>query len=118
MIIIIKRTAEKNTFCIDCSTIDIDASKNLAKLCEAKSISFTDAPVSGGVTGAEAATLTFMIGTKQNNFDHVKTLLEGMGKNFVHVGDNGHGLAAKICNNMLLGIEMIGVSEAMNLGIR
>lgn len=112
-------TVQKSTLCIDCSTIDIEASKRIAKLCLDKSVTFNDAPVSGGVKGAELATLTFMVGARsKENFDNIKPFLECMGKNIVHAGDIGHGLAAKICNNMMLGISMIGVAETMNLGIQ
>lgn len=74
--------------------------------------------MSGGVLGAENATLTFMVGGTEADFQAVKGLLECMGKKITHCGDYGMGQAAKICNNMLLGIEMIGVCEAMNLAIR
>lgn len=77
-----------------------------------------DAPVSGGVPGAEAATLTFMVGGTADEYNAVKSVLEGMGKRITHCGDYGMGQAAKLCNNMLLGISMIGVCEAMNLAIR
>ncbi|CAF0811339.1 unnamed protein product [Brachionus calyciflorus] len=113
----ILETAQKSTRCIDCSTIDIEASKRIANLCAEKSVYFNDAPVSGGVKGAEMATLTFMVGASKTDFEVIKPFLECMGKNIVHAGDMGHGLAAKICNNMLLGISMIGVAETMNLGL-
>ncbi len=88
-------------------------------MCADKSVQFNDAPVSGGVKGAAEATLTFMVGAKnKQQFEIIRPFLECMGKNIVHVGDIGHGLAAKICNNMMLGISMIGVAETMNLGIR
>eukprot|EP00914_Ancora_sagittata_P000098 GHVO01000503.1.p1 GENE.GHVO01000503.1~~GHVO01000503.1.p1 ORF type:complete len:219 (+),score=26.27 GHVO01000503.1:97-657(+) len=76
-----------------------------------------DAPVSGGVVAARDALLTFMVGGPQSEFEKAKEVLSKMGKNVVHCGDVGTGQAAKICNNMLLGISMIGTSEAMNLGI-
>lgn len=111
--------AQKSTTCLDCSTIDIGAAKKLAELCNQKGVHFHDCPVSGGVKGAENATLTFMVGAKsKNEFEQIKPILEAMGKNIVHAGDIGHGLAAKICNNMLLGISMIGVAETMNLGLK
>jgi len=75
-----------------------------------------DAPVSGGVGGAEAGTLTFMVGGTSPAFEKAKPYLEKMGKNIVHCGNNGNGQVVKICNNMLLAIGMIGTSEAMNLG--
>ena len=112
-------TIQKSTLCIDCSTIDIEAAKRIAKLCADKSVTFNDAPVSGGVKGAEMGTLTFMVGARsKENFESIKPILECMGKNIVHAGDIGHGLAAKICNNMMLGISMIGTAETMNLGIK
>jgi 3-hydroxyisobutyrate dehydrogenase len=81
--------------CIDSSTIDIGAAKRLAQLCEEKSVRFNDAPVSGGVKGAEQATLTFMVGAKtKSDFDIVKPFLECMGKNIVHAGDIGCGLVS------------------------
>lgn len=79
---------------------------------------FVDAPVSGGVIGAENATLTFMVGGTKEEYEAVKQVLECMGKQITHCGDYGMGQAAKICNNMLLGISMIGVCETMNLAIR
>ena len=82
-------------------------------------MNFVDAPVSGGTVGAQNGTLTFMCGVKNPEvFASAKPILEAMGKNIVYVGENGHGLAAKICNNMMLGISMIGVAETMNLGIK
>jgi 3-hydroxyisobutyrate dehydrogenase len=76
-----------------------------------------DAPVSGGTGGAEAGTLTFMVGAEPQLFERIKPLLGHMGKNIVHCGGAGTGQVAKICNNMLLGISMVGVAEAMNLGV-
>jgi len=112
-------TIKKSSLCIDCSTIDIEAAKNISKLCAEKFVKFNDAPVSGGVKGAAEATLTFMVGAKsKEDFELAKPFLECMGKNIVHVGDIGYGLAAKICNNMMLGISMVGVAETMNLGLR
>lgn len=88
------------------------------KLVKSKGGSFVDAPVSGGVIGAENATLTFMVGGSQDEYNTVKGLLECMGQRITHCGDYGMGQAAKICNNMMLGISMIGVCETMNLAIR
>lgn len=85
---------------------------------KSKGASFVDAPVSGGVIGAENATLTFMVGGTKDEFNTVKGLLECMGQRITHCGDYGMGQAAKICNNMMLGISMIGVCETMNLAIR
>ncbi len=74
-----------------------------------------DAPVSGGVKGAEAGTLTFMVGGDEKHFEQAKPILEAMGKKIIHAGGDGNGQAAKICNNMILGISMIAVSEAFSL---
>uniref|UniRef100_A0AC34QAH1 3-hydroxyisobutyrate dehydrogenase n=1 Tax=Panagrolaimus sp. JU765 TaxID=591449 RepID=A0AC34QAH1_9BILA len=114
----ILETITPGTLCIDSSTIDQIASVEIAKLTAEKGASYIDAPVSGGVGGAQAGTLTFMVGGPQKDFDRAKPLLQNMGKSVVHCGDVGTGQAAKICNNMLLGIEMIGVAEAMNLGVK
>jgi 3-hydroxyisobutyrate dehydrogenase len=114
----ILETISPGTLCIDSSTIEQSASIDISKLCAEKQASYIDAPVSGGVTGAQNATLTFMVGGAQNDFERAKPFLEKMGKNIVYCGGVGNGQAVKICNNMLLGIQMIGVSEAMNLGVK
>ena len=101
---------------IDCSTIDPHTAREVAKAAEAKGHPMADAPVSGGTGGAEAGTLTFMVGGSDAVFERASPLLKNMGKNIVHCGASGTGQVAKICNNMLLGISMIGVAEAMNLG--
>lgn len=88
------------------------------KLVKSKGASFVDAPVSGGVVGAENGTLTFMVGGTEAEYNTVKDVLECMGKRITHCGDYGMGQAAKLCNNMMLGISMIGVCETMNLAIR
>lgn len=88
------------------------------QLVKSKGASFIDAPVSGGVIGAENATLCFMVGGTDAEYNAVKSFLEGMGQRITHCGGYGMGQAAKICNNMLLGISMIGVCETMNLAIR
>ncbi len=100
---------------IDCSSIDIVATRALHAEAEKRKIGMLDAPVSGGVSGAEAATLTFMVGGKQENFERALPILQKMGKKIVHAGEAGSGQAAKICNNMLLGISMIGTCEAFAL---
>ncbi|UJR33761.1 hypothetical protein I4U23_021188 [Adineta vaga] len=110
--------AKKGTCIIDCSTIDVRTSKEMSEMARNKQIRFVDAPVSGGITGAQKGTLTFMVGAQPDDFKIVEPILSKMGKNIVHAGANGSGLAAKICNNLLLGISMIGTSEAMNLGIK
>ncbi|MEM7445508.1 MAG: 3-hydroxyisobutyrate dehydrogenase [Pseudomonadota bacterium] len=101
---------------VDCSTIDVNAARAVAAAAERAGLDMLDAPVSGGVGGAEAGTLTFMVGGPADAFDRVKPLLAAMGRTMVHAGDPGAGQAAKICNNMILGISMIGVSEAFALG--
>ncbi|XP_005190473.1 probable 3-hydroxyisobutyrate dehydrogenase, mitochondrial [Musca domestica] len=108
----------KDTIFIDSSTIDPNLVKQLQKMISGKGARFIDAPVSGGVPGAEQATLTFMVGGTNEEYNAVKSVLECMGKRITHCGDYGMGQAAKLCNNMMLGISMIGVSEAMNLAIR
>jgi 3-hydroxyisobutyrate dehydrogenase len=101
---------------IDCSTIDPHSAREVAAACLAQGNPMADAPVSGGTVGAEAGTLTFMVGATQEVFERIAPPLRHMGKNVVHCGASGTGQVAKICNNMLLGITMIGVAEAMNLG--
>lgn len=100
---------------IDSSTIDVASARAAHALAEKAGVLSLDAPVSGGVGGAEAATLTFMAGGSAKAFEMAKPVLDGMGRKVVHCGDAGAGQAAKICNNMILGISMIGVSEAFVL---
>jgi 3-hydroxyisobutyrate dehydrogenase len=102
---------------IDSSTIDPHTAREVASIAAQRANPMADAPVSGGTGGAEAGTLTFMVGAAAPLFERVKPILAHMGKNVVRCGDSGTGQVAKICNNMLLGITMIGVSEAMNLGV-
>jgi 3-hydroxyisobutyrate dehydrogenase len=102
---------------IDSSTIDPHAAREVAALAVSQGNPAADAPVSGGTGGAVAGTLTFMVGASGELFDRIKPILASMGKNIVHCGGSGNGQVAKICNNMLLAISMIGVSEAMNLGV-
>jgi 3-hydroxyisobutyrate dehydrogenase len=102
---------------IDSSTIDPASVREFAALTEKHGGHFVDAPVSGGTGGATAGTLTFMVGGSATLFARVKPVLEGMGKNIVHCGETGTGQVAKICNNLVLGITMAGVSEAMALGV-
>ena len=104
------------TTLVDCSTIDPHTAREVAAQCVERGNPMADAPVSGGTGGAEAGTLTFMVGGTQPVFDQIQPVLKNMGKNIVHCGPSGTGQVAKICNNMLLGITMIGVAEAMNLG--
>ncbi len=107
---------DKDTLLIDCSTIDVDTARQVSQMAQAKNLPMVDAPVSGGVGGAEAATLTFMVGGAAQDFARAKPILENMGKNIFHAGGSGNGQVAKICNNMLLGISMIGTCEAFMLG--
>ncbi len=100
---------------IDCSTIDVATARAVAVAVEARGCQFVDAPVSGGVGGASAGTLTFMVGGADGAVGKAHPILERMGKTIVHCGGPGTGQAAKICNNMILGISMIAVSEAFNL---
>jgi len=108
--------ARQGTLFIDCSTIDVDSARQAHKLAAARGIATLDAPVSGGVGGAKAATLTFMVGGSREAFAHGKPVLERMGKRIVHCGEAGNGQVAKMCNNMILGASMIAVSEAFVLG--
>ena len=101
---------------IDSSTIDPHTAREVAARAAQHGNPMADAPVSGGTGGAEAGTLTFMVGGSLEVFEQIAPVLRQMGKNIVHCGDSGTGQVAKICNNLLLGISMIGVSEAMNLG--
>jgi 3-hydroxyisobutyrate dehydrogenase len=108
--------ARQGTLFIDCSTIDVASARKAHVLAAARGIATLDAPVSGGVGGAKAATLTFMVGGSEHAFAHGKPILERMGKRVVHCGEAGNGQVAKICNNMILGASMIAVSEAFVLG--
>jgi len=108
--------AKKGALLIDCSTIDIDSARAVHAAAEKAGFDFLDAPVSGGVGGAEAATLAFMCGGTDTAFGRAQPILEKMGKRIVHAGGAGAGQAAKICNNMLLAISMIGTCEAFVLG--
>jgi 3-hydroxyisobutyrate dehydrogenase len=105
----------KGALVIDCSTIDVESARQAHALAGKASLLSVDAPVSGGTGGAKAATLTFMAGGAAPAFAAAKPVLEAMGKKIVHCGDAGAGQAAKICNNMILGISMIAVGEAFAL---
>lgn len=107
--------ANPGALLIDSSTIDVDSARAAAKAGTDAGMACVDAPVSGGVAGAAGGTLTFMVGGADDAFARAKPFLEIMGKNIVHAGGAGTGQAAKICNNMVLGISMIAVSEAFNL---
>jgi 3-hydroxyisobutyrate dehydrogenase len=102
----------------DCSTIDPMTARDVAMDAKAKGCRMVDAPVSGGVGGAEAATLTFMVGGEAADYEAAKPILQAMGKNVVHCGGSGNGQVAKICNNLMLAIEMIGTSEGMTLAAK
>jgi 3-hydroxyisobutyrate dehydrogenase len=101
---------------VDCSTIDPQTIRDVAAAAAKQGVTLGDAPVSGGTGGAQAGTLTFMVGASAAHFTTLKPILAQMGKNIVHCGEIGTGQIAKICNNLLLGISMIGVAEAMALG--
>ncbi|KUY17242.1 3-hydroxyisobutyrate dehydrogenase [Elizabethkingia miricola] len=103
---------------IDSSTIDAVTARAVADKVQLKGCSMIDAPVSGGTSGAQAGTLTFIVGGTLDNFEKAKPVLECMGKNIFHAGESGAGQVAKMCNNMLLAVHMIGTSEAINLGVR
>jgi 3-hydroxyisobutyrate dehydrogenase len=107
--------AKAGALLIDCSTTDVDSARAVAKAAAERGLSFLDAPVSGGVAGAEAGTLTFMAGGEDKALAAAQPILMAMGKNVVHTGASGSGQAAKICNNLILGISMIGVCEAFVL---
>jgi 3-hydroxyisobutyrate dehydrogenase len=108
--------ARKGALFIDCSTIDVASARAVHAMAAERGIGSLDAPVSGGVGGAKAATLTFMVGGATEAFARGRPVLERMGKRVVHCGEAGNGQVAKICNNMILGVSMIAVSEAFVLG--
>ncbi|MBL4537037.1 MAG: 3-hydroxyisobutyrate dehydrogenase [Oceanicaulis sp.] len=110
--------ARKDAVLIDCSTIDVDSARAVAEKAAEAGFAFVDAPVSGGVAAAEGGTLTFMVGGPEDAFAKAEPILSNMGKAVIRAGEAGAGQAAKICNNMLLGIHMIGTCEAMNLAIK
>eukprot|EP00794_Sanderia_malayensis_P003806 gene3806-4333_t len=110
--------ASSGTIMIDSSTIDPVVSKEMAQKSDKIGAVYMDAPVSGGVIAARDATLTFMVGGSDQNFPQAENILKNIGKNVMHCGEVGTGQAAKVCNNMLLAISMIGTAETMNLGTR
>jgi 3-hydroxyisobutyrate dehydrogenase len=107
---------KKNALYIDSSSIEIHITRELHAEAQNRSIAAIDAPVSGGTKGAEAGTLTFMVGGTEKDFQRAQPILENMGKKIIYAGHAGSGQAAKICNNLILGISMIGVCEGFNLG--
>ena len=109
------KAASAGALLIDCSTIDVATARAVAEAASAKGFAMLDAPVSGGVGGATAGTLTFMVGGDPTAFERGRPIFEAMGKAVIHAGPSGNGQAAKICNNMMLGIQMISVCEAMAL---
>ncbi|KXO73820.1 3-hydroxyisobutyrate dehydrogenase [Acinetobacter venetianus] len=104
--------------CIDSGTIDPKTIQDIAEIAHSKNINICDAPVSGGTIGAQAGTLTFMVGADESTYQAAKAVLGHMGKNVIHCGDVGAGQIAKICNNLILGISMTAVAEGMALGVK
>ncbi|KAA3645935.1 MAG: 3-hydroxyisobutyrate dehydrogenase [Proteobacteria bacterium] len=111
------KAVNKNTLLIDCSTIAAEDAREVNALAKAAGIGMLDAPVSGGTAAAEAGTLTFICGGEAADFEAAKQVLSAMGRHIFHAGEAGAGQVAKICNNMLLAIHMIGTSEALNMGV-
>ena len=103
---------------IDCSTIDVDTAREMGAMAAEKGFPFVDAPVSGGVAAAQGGALTFMVGGPEDAFAWAEPILSAMGKAVIRAGEAGAGQAAKICNNMLLAVHMIGTCEAMNLAMK
>lgn len=110
--------ARKDALLIDCSTIDVDTARAVARDAAMQGFRAADAPVSGGTAAAEGGTLTFMVGCREQDFAEFEDALKPMAKAIIHAGASGAGQAAKICNNMLLGISMIGVAESFVLAER
>ena len=110
--------APKTALLLDCSTIDVATARNVAAAAQAQGYVMVDAPVSGGIAAANAATLTFMVGGSEAGFAAAQPILAAMGKTVIHAGDSGAGQAAKICNNMLLGASMVATAEAFKLAER
>jgi len=109
---------DKAVLIIDCSTIAPDSAIKVANQAKDLDLSMVDAPVSGGVVGAQESTLTFIVGGAENNVERARPLLEKMGSNIFHAGNSGAGQVAKVCNNMLLAIHMCGTAEAIALGVK
>jgi 3-hydroxyisobutyrate dehydrogenase len=110
--------AADGTLLIDCSTIDVGTARAVCQAAAERGLAMVDAPVSGGVAGAAAATLTFMVGGEEGAVARARPVLEPLGATIVHTGPSGSGQAAKICNNLMLAIGMIGVAEAFTLAER
>lgn len=107
--------APKAALLIDCSTIDVDSARAVAEQARGEGFRFADAPVSGGTAAADAGTLAFMVGCDEADFTDVEAVIQPMARAVIRAGDHGAGQAAKICNNMVLGISMLGVCEAIAL---
>jgi 3-hydroxyisobutyrate dehydrogenase len=107
--------APKDALLIDCSTIDVDSARTVSRDASMQGFRTADAPVSGGTAAAQGGTLTFMVGCREQDFGEIEAALQPMAKAIIRAGDSGTGQAAKICNNMLLGISMIATSEAFAL---
>ena len=107
--------APKTALLIDCSTIDVDSARAVAEQARGQGFRFADAPVSGGTAAADAGTLAFMVGCDEADFTDVEAVIQPMARAVIRAGDHGAGQAAKICNNMVLGISMLGVCEAIAL---
>lgn len=103
---------------IDCSTIDVHTARDIAAVAQQRHIDFIDAPVSGGVGGAQAGTLTFIVGGSAEQYATALPVLQTMGKNIFHAGEHGAGQIAKACNNMMLAILMAGTCEALSMGVK
>jgi 3-hydroxyisobutyrate dehydrogenase len=112
---LIEAAAGEGPLLIDCSTIDVESARTVTAAAETAGLAMLDAPVSGGTAGAQNGTLTFMVGGTEAAFARGKSVLEAMGKNIFHAGGPGAGQAVKICNNMMLAINMVGVSEGFLL---
>jgi 3-hydroxyisobutyrate dehydrogenase len=112
---LIDATRDTKPLLIDCSTIDVESARTVTATAETAGLAVLDAPVSGGTAGAQNATLTFMVGGTEEAFTRGKSILQDMGKNIFHAGGPGAGQAVKICNNMMLAINMVGVSEGFLL---
>ncbi len=110
--------ARRSALLIDCSTIDVETARAVAAAAQRAGFDMLDAPVSGGVAGAEAASLTFMVGGAVEVFARAQPVLAAMGRTIIHAGPAGNGQAAKVCNNMILGVSMIAVCEAFSLADR
>ena len=108
-------SASDGALLVDASTVDVETARAVAAAAQVNELAMVDAPVSGGIAGAEAGTLTFMVGGSDAAFARARPFLEAMGKTIIHAGGPGNGQAAKICNNMILGVSMIAVSEAFVL---